>query len=148
MTYERKKDCYTVSTDKSRLDFDVVYGFVTNSYWARGTPKELMERAIANSLCFGLYEDGKQIGFARAATDYARAAYLMDVFVLEAYRGRGLGKWLMECVMEHLTSFGLRKILLHSSSAQGLYRKLGFTEVSKPQECMEIYYEMPWFKKE
>lgn len=148
MVYEKRRDNFVVSTHVERLDIDVIHSFVTRSYWARGIPKELVIRAIENSLCFGLYDDAKQIGFARVITDYTRFAYLLDVFVLEEYRGRGLGTWLTECLMEYLTSFGLRKIMLGTNDAQDFYRKFGFKEIGNPKNCMEMLFEMSWFKKE
>ncbi len=148
MTYEKRRDNFTVSTDVARLDIDIIHSFLTRTYWARGIPKELVKRAIANSLCFGLFEDGKQIGFARAVTDYTRFANIMDVFVLEEHRGHRLGTWLMKCVIDHLASFGLFKIMLNTNDAQEFYRKFGFSEISKPQNCMEILFEVPWVKKD
>ncbi len=148
MALEKRRDNFTVSTDPTRLDRYVIHAFLTRSYWARGIPKELVERAVANSLCFGLYEDEKQIGFARAVTDYTRFANIMDVFVLEEYRGRGLGTWLIQCLVDHLVSFGLSKIMLNTHDAQEFYRQFGFREIEQPQKCMEMRFQMPWFKNE
>jgi GNAT superfamily N-acetyltransferase len=88
-----------ISTDEERIDLDVVHGFLRESYWAQGIPREVVACAIKNSLCFGLYSDGKHIGFARVVSDFATYAYIGDVFVVESYRGHGLGKWLMECIV-------------------------------------------------
>lgn len=148
MVYEKHKDNFKVSTDAERLDIDGIHSFLTRSYWARGIPKDLVRRAIENSLGFGLFDADKQIGFARVITDYARFAYILDVFVLEEYRGRGLGIWLMQCVMDYLASFGLFKIMLGTNDAQDFYRRFGFTEISNPKNCMEVLFEMPWSKKE
>ena len=148
MVYEKCKDNFTVSTNAERLDIDVIHSFLTRYYWARGIQKELVRRAIESSLCFGLFDAEKQIGFARVITDYTRFAYILDVFVLEEYQGRGLGTWLMQCVMEYLVPFGLFKIMLGTNDAQAFYRKFGFREISHPENCMEVLFEMPWFKKE
>jgi N-acetylglutamate synthase-like GNAT family acetyltransferase len=99
-------------------------------------------RAIENFLCFGLFDGSKQIGFARTITDYTRFAYILDVFVLE-YQGYELGKWLMECVMAYLESFGLFKIMLNTNDAQEFYQRFGFKEVKKPMNCMEALFTMP-----
>ncbi len=148
MVLEKRQGDFTISTDPALLDIKVVHGFLTRSYWARGIPRDVVERAIANSLCFGLYEGRKQIGFARVVTDYARIAHLLDVFVLEEHRGHGLGKWLVGCVMEHLETFGLFKIALNTRDAHGLYRRFGFKEIGNPQTAMEVVYDVPWWKKE
>ncbi len=149
MVFERTKGNFTVSTDVARLDVDMIHRFLTEqSYWARGIPKGLVVRAIANSVCFGLYDGDKQIGYTRAITDTVRFANVLDVFVLEEYRGRGLGSFMMECVMEYLKPFGLRKITLATRDAQDFYRQFGFTETARPANNMEIYFELPWFKSE
>lgn len=103
---EAERDGYIVSDDPAKLDLDLVCGFLAGSYWARDTPRETIRRSIENSRAFGLYRGGEQAGFARAVTDYARFAYLADVFVLEAHRGRGLGAWLVECVL-HRPSYAV-----------------------------------------
>src|SRR5580693_8437254 len=92
---ELRKGAFTVSTDRTLIDLDVVHGFLTECYWAKGIPREIVARSIENSLCFGMYAAGKQVGFARVISDYATYAYIGDVFVIESFRGRGLGKWLM-----------------------------------------------------
>ncbi|MEX2246212.1 MAG: GNAT family N-acetyltransferase [Dehalococcoidia bacterium] len=121
---------YVVSTDRSRLDIDVVLGFLRGAYWAgEHLPREVVERAVEHSLCFGLYGEGWQVGFARAVTDYATFAYIADVFVLEEHRGRGLGVWLMECVSAHPGLQGLRRWMLGTRDAHALYEKTGFTRV-------------------
>jgi GNAT superfamily N-acetyltransferase len=106
---EYRKGEFTISTDPTLIDLDVVHGFLTECYWAKGIPRDIVARSIENSLCFGVYADGKQIGFARVISDYAIYAYIGDVFVLDSFRGRGLGKWLMECVMQHPRLQGLRR---------------------------------------
>lgn len=122
----------------AEFDFDVVYGFLSSSYWSPGIPRETVERAVRNSLAFGLFSGERQIGMARVVTDYATYGYLADVFVLEWYRGQGLGKWLMECVMAHPALQGLRRFGLVTRNAQGLYSQFGFRELADPGRHMEI----------
>ena len=136
---EHRKDKFVISTDKERIDLGVVHGFLTDSYWARGIPREVVARAIENSLCFGVYGDGKQLGFARVISDYATYAYIADVFVLESYRGYGLGKWLMECIIRHSWLQGLRRWSLATMDAHGLYAKVGFTPLKTPERFMELH---------
>jgi GNAT superfamily N-acetyltransferase len=136
---EFRKDAFTVSTDRERLDLDVVYGFLTDCYWAKGIPRDVVARSIENSLCFGLYAEGKQIGFARIISDYATYAYIGDVFVLDSFRGRGLSKWLMECIMQHPRLQGLRRWSLVTGDAHGLYAQFGFEPLKKPQNYMELH---------
>jgi GNAT superfamily N-acetyltransferase len=114
-----------------------VHGFLTRSYWARGVPPDVVQRSIENSLVFGVYGGDEQVGFARVVTDRATFAYLADVFVLEGHRGRGLGKWLMEVVLAHPELQGLRRWMLATADAHGLYRRYGFRELGKPQIFME-----------
>jgi len=144
---EFRKGALLVSTDRERLDFDVVYGFLTDCYWAKGIPREVVARSIENSLCFGLYADGKQVGFARVISDCATYAYIGDVFVLDSFRGRGLGKWLMECIMRHPRLQGLRRWSLVTRDAHGLYAPFGFEPLKKPQNYMELHrpdvYQQP-----
>jgi GNAT superfamily N-acetyltransferase len=120
------REQYVISTDRGRLDLDMVHGYVSTSYWAAGMPRAVLERAVENSLIFGIYDGSRQVGFGRAITDLATYAYLSDVFVLEAYRGRGLSKWLMECVLAHPGLQGLRRFALFTRDAQGLYERYGF----------------------
>src|ERR1700674_4466075 len=135
---EFRKGAFTVSTDRERLDLDVVHGFLTECYWAKGIPREVVARSIENSLCFGLYSQCKQVGFARVISDYATYAYIGDVFVLESFRGQGLGKWLMECIMQHPRLQGLRRWSLITRDAHGLYAQLGFEPLKNPQNYMEL----------
>jgi GNAT superfamily N-acetyltransferase len=128
----------TISDDRSRTDRDSVHAFLADSYWARGIPREIVDRSIDNSLCFGLYENGRQIGFARVITDYATFGYLSDVFVLESHRARGLATWLMRVVLGHPDLRGLRRWVLVTRDAQELYRKLGFRDLEDPSRYMEI----------
>ena len=136
---EHRKAEFVISTDNELLNLDLVYGFLTECYWARGIPREVVARSIENSLCFGVYRDGKQVGFARVISDSATYAYLGDVFVLESYRGRGLGKWLMECIMGHPWLQGLRRWGLATMDAHGLYTKFGFTMLNTPERHMELH---------
>jgi GNAT superfamily N-acetyltransferase len=119
-----------ISTDKSRLDTDLICDYLSgSSYWARGRPHDVIMRSIENSLCFGLYDNGRQIGFARVVTDYATFAWLADVFVVTEYRGRGLGKWLMKSVVSHPEVRNLKQVMLATRDAQGFYRRYGGFEV-------------------
>jgi GNAT superfamily N-acetyltransferase len=131
---------FVISADPSLLDVPLIHDFLANrSYWAVGRPLEVVRRAIDNSLCFGLYQQGRQVGFARVVTDRATFAWLCDVFVLEAYRGRGLSKWLIECVMGHAALRGLRRVLLGTRDAHGLYERYGFTPLTEPSRFMEVF---------
>ena len=128
---------FLISTDRSRLDFDVVHGFLKDSYWAAGIPKEIVRRSVENSLSFGVYRGEEQTGFARVTTDRATFAYLADVFVLEAHRERGLGRWLMEVILSHPKLQGIRRWMLATRDAHELYRKYGFEELGEPGIFME-----------
>src|SRR5262249_43854229 len=128
---------YTITTDRARLDLGVVHGYLVRSYWAEGIPRELVRRSIQQSFCFGLYHGQKQIGFARVITDYATFGYLGDVFVLEDYRGRGLGKWLIETVMAHPQLQGFRRWSLLTRDAHLLYQGFGFKSLAHPERWME-----------
>jgi GNAT superfamily N-acetyltransferase len=136
---EYRRNGVVVSSDRARLDLDVIHGFLTGCYWAKGISRELVARSIENALCFGVYEEGKQIGFARVISDYATYAYLGDVFILEGYRGRGLSKWLMECIVQHPQLQGLRRWSLVTGDAHGLYTQFGFTPLAAPDRWMEIH---------
>ncbi len=128
-----------VTTDPARVDRDLTYEFLSQSYWSKGIPRAVFERAIANSLCFSLYEDDGQIGFARVVTDRATFAYLADVFVLPSHRGRGLAKRLMEAVVAHSDLQGLRRWVLATRDAHGLYARYGFTPLQAPDRFMELW---------
>ena len=138
MSFERHHEDFTVSTDPGRLDVHAIHAFLVTSYWAAGIPRETLERALGNSLCFGLYEGERQIGLARVITDRATYAYLCDVYVLPERRGRGLGAWLMGCLMAHPDLQGLRRFSLVTRDAHELYRPFGFTEIAAPGGHMEI----------
>ena len=130
---------WEISTDPARLDLDLVHAVLRDSYWARGIPRDTLERAIANSLCFGLYAPGgAQAGFARVVTDRATYAYLADVFVVEAHRGHGLGVWLVRSVLEHADLQALRRVALATADAHGLYERFGFAATGRPEIHMVI----------
>ena len=131
---------YIISTDKSLIDFDAVYHYLDQeSYWATGVTAERLKKAIDNSMCFGIYKDGKQAGFTRVVTDKATFAYICDVFVLSEHRRLGLSKWLMQTIREHPEFKGLRRWSLATSDAHGLYQQFGFVPLSKPENWMEIF---------
>ena len=136
---ERHRGEFVISTDPARLDLDVIHGFLTNCYWARGIPREVVARSIEHSLCFGVYDGKAQVAFARVISDFATIAYLGDVFVLEAYRGRGLSQWMMERIMQHPALAGLRRWILLTRDAHGLYSKYGFTPLAAPERYMELH---------
>jgi N-acetylglutamate synthase-like GNAT family acetyltransferase len=127
---------FLISTDQTKLDVDVVHNFLTRSYWATGIPRATVVRAIENSLCFGVYDNAKQIGFARVISDFATYAYIADVFILEPYRERGLGKELMASIMSHPNLQGLRRWGLGTRDAHGLYAQFGFKPVDNPSPIM------------
>jgi len=129
---------YRISTRQEELQPEVIHGTLTASYWARGIPRALVEKSLHNSLCFGVYEGDTQVGFARVVTDYATFGYLCDVFILDSHQGRGLGKWLMECVMAHPELQGLRRWTLVTADAHGLYTPHGFQAPAHPERHMEI----------
>ena len=137
MTREWRRGEYLISTDRSLLDPQVIHGYLSTSYWAAGIPEEVVGRSIENSLNFGVYRDEEQVGFARVVTDHATFSYLADVFVLEAHRGQGLGKWLVEVVLSHPDLQGLRRWMLATRDAHDLYRRYTFTELARPGIFME-----------
>ena len=135
---EITRDGYLFSNDPARLQVPVIHGFLTRCYWAEGIPEETVRRSIAHSLCFGVYAGGQQVGFARVITDRATFAYLADVFVLPAHRGRGLAEQLLRVILSDPDLQGLRRFLLGTRDAHGLYAKLGFSSIAKPEIWMEI----------
>jgi len=137
MTGEWTRGEFSISSDPARIDLDVVHGFLTTSYWAEGIPRDLVQKSIEHSLCFGLYHHRRQIGFARVITDRATFAYLGDVFVLEAHRGQGLAQWMMEVVHAHPELQGFRRWVLLTRDAHELYRKAGYTPLANPDRYME-----------
>jgi len=137
---ELQRSEFLISTDPARLDLNMIHGFLTNCYWAKGIPRGVVARSIEHSLCFGVYDDaGAQVGFARVISDYATFAYIADVFVLESHRGRGLGKELMGCIKQHPSLQGLRRWNLSTKDAHGLYSPYGFAPLTWPERYMEIF---------
>ena len=130
---------FTISTDKSKLDLEVICGFLSSAYWANQRSRETVLKSLEHSLCFGLYHHENQIGMARVITDYATFAYLCDVFVLEDYRGQGLGKFLMQTVLEYPELTGLRRLMLATKDAHGLYTQFGFDTLVYPDRWMEKF---------
>jgi ribosomal protein S18 acetylase RimI-like enzyme len=148
--FERRQDPFRITTDIASMDLDAIHAYLTRSYWSEGISKDLVARAMAGSLCFGLLEDARssgssdpapwerQVGFARVITDRATYAYLCDVYLLEEYQGRGLGTWMMRELMTHPDLQGLRRFGLVTRDAHGLYEKLGFAPLANPSGHMEI----------
>jgi N-acetylglutamate synthase-like GNAT family acetyltransferase len=132
------KNGFTISTEKEKLDIDLIHSFLNRTYWAEGISKEIIRRSIEGSLCFGVFEKEKQVGFARMITDKATFAYLADVFIIEEYRGRGLSKWMMEVIMSHPDLQGLRRMILATKDAHGLYTQFGFTPLINVDRWMHI----------
>lgn len=141
MLYEihnERRNEILLSTDKSKLDITTIHNFLKNSYWAKDILISVVEKSISNSLCFGVYELDNQFGFARVISDYATFAYLADVFILEAYRGQGLGKWLIKSILEYSELQNLRTWLLSTADAHELYRQFGFKNLPSPERMMVI----------
>jgi GNAT superfamily N-acetyltransferase len=134
---EAHRDSLVISTDPARLDLDAICDFLSRAYWAQGRPRERIELSMQNSLVFGVYEGERQIGLARVVTDYATFAWVCDVFVDDQYRGRGIGKWLMATLVSHPDLQGLRRFLLATHDAHGLYAQFGFVALSTPERWME-----------
>lgn len=126
---------FIISTDKNRLDLPFIHGFLSNSYWAKDIPEEVVQRSINGSVCFGVYDGNRQVGFARVVTDKATFGYLADVFIDEIYRGQGLGKWLMETILANPELQGFRSWQLATKDAHALYAKFGFKPVN-PERMM------------
>lgn len=135
---EWKQGEFTITDRSEDLDVETIHGFLRESYWAKGIPRSIVEKSLSNSICFGLYHNEKQVGFGRVVSDQATFAYLADVFVVHAYRGRGLGKWLVSCVLAHPELQGLRRWLLATLDAHKLYEQKGFVALRKPEWFMEI----------
>ena len=137
MIYRYDRPPYHITTARDALDLHAVHAYLSTSYWAAGISRDLVARSVAHSLCFGLFTGAKQIGFARVVTDAATFAYLADVYVLEDYRGQGLGKWLMETIVSHPDVQGLRRWLLATRDAHGLYAQYGFVPLDNPDGFMQ-----------
>jgi GNAT superfamily N-acetyltransferase len=133
-------DNIVVSTDPARIDVDMIHGFLARSHWAAGIPREVVERAVRNSLCFAAFDGPRQVGCARVISDFATHAYVSDVFVLESHRGRGVAKRLMAAIMAHPDLQGLRRWTLFTRDAHDLYRQFGFGSARYPERLMEILH--------
>lgn len=129
---------FTITDRREDLDVEIIHNFLRESYWAKGIPRAIVEKSINYSLCFGLYHNSNQIGFGRVVSDQSTFAYIADVFVVPAYRGRGLGKWLVSCLLTHPELQGLRRWLLATLDAHGLYEQNGFVALRRPDVFMEI----------
>lgn len=138
-TLEVHQNGFTISTDPARLQPEVIVAALAESYWANQRSREVIERSLEHSLCFGVYRGADQVGLARVVTDYATFAYLCDVFILPSERGHGLGKWLMQTVMTHPELQGLRRWMLATRDAHGLYAQYGFTALPAPERWMERF---------
>ena len=138
MTEVSRRDKLVISTEKNRLILSMIHSFLSQSYWAKDISKKVVSLSIENSLCFGLYDETTQIGFARVITDYATFAYLCDLFIVESQRNKGLGKWLVESVRNHSPLKAIPVWLLATRDAHGLYSQIGFTPLSHPDYFMQI----------
>ena len=136
-SHEWRRDRHRITTDPAQMDLDVVHGFLTTCYWAAGITRERVVQSIAGSIPFGLFEDGRQVGFARVISDHATFAWLADVFVLPEARGRGLGIWLVETILAHPDLQGLRRWSLATRDAHSLYARFGFVRLANPERMME-----------
>ena len=138
MEYETRRENFLISTDKKKLDIDCIYDFLSESYWAKGRPREVVTRSLENSLCFGVYDAEKdiQVGFARVVSDNATFAYIADLFIIEGYRKNGLSKFLMQTIMEHPELQILGKWMLGTKDAHSLYEKFGFGPLPRPERLM------------
>lgn len=133
-----KQQQFVISTDPAKMDIQMIYQFLSErSYWAKGVPQEIVERSIAGSLCFGVFYDDQQVGFARIISDFSTMAYLADVFVLEDFRGQGIGKLLIQNIMAYPKLQDLRRWLLATLDAHGLYSQYGFSPLKEPERYME-----------
>jgi GNAT superfamily N-acetyltransferase len=130
------KDTYTISDEPERLQLEVIVEYLARAYWSNQRPRAVIEKSLRHSLCFGVYENEAQIGFARVVSDHATFAYLADVFILESHQGYGLGKWLVQSILEHPDLQGLRRWILATRDAHGLYAQYGFTALENPDRYM------------
>ncbi|MEM7031925.1 MAG: GNAT family N-acetyltransferase [Chloroflexota bacterium] len=144
--FTKKKDQFTISTDKHKLDLDVIQGYLYRSYWKAGVPKDHTAKSLEHALCFGLYDGQNQIGFARVITDYLDFAYICDVFVLKTYQGQGLGGWMLEAILDYLSTHGVRSLTLATSDAHEFYRKYGFQELDNPDsQMLKVITDRVWY---
>ncbi|MDA9004165.1 GNAT family N-acetyltransferase [bacterium] len=129
---------YRLTDNKNEMDVNVIHSYISKSYWANGIPIDVLEKAIENSLCFAVVTaEGELVGFSRVITDYATYAYLSDVFVNEAHQGKGLSKELLTAIARHPMLQGLRRVMLATKDAHGLYKQFGFSELASPERFME-----------
>lgn len=139
-SYTRTFDAFTITTDKSKLDINVIHRYLSGeSYWSKDIPIERIQKSIENALCFGVYHNDQQIGYAKVVSDFSTMAYLGDVFILEDYRGQGLSKQLMETIMSHPELQNLRRWILLTADAHELYKKYGWQPIASPEKWMEIH---------
>ena len=136
---EAQRENLLISTDPARLDIDAMAELLTRAYWAKGRTRQVIARYVQHSLVFGLYDGNKQVGLARIISDYTTFAWLCDVYIHEDYRGRGTGQWLMQTILSHPDLQGLRRFVLVTSDAHGLYAKYGFTPLGNPEIWMELF---------
>jgi GNAT superfamily N-acetyltransferase len=150
MVLERSVGEYIISTDKNKLDLDVIHGYLVACYWAKGIPRDVIERSIKHSLCFGIYLGKEQVGFSRVITDYATFMYLADVFVLGPHRGKGLSVAMMDMIVNHPALQGIRTWTLLTKDAHGLYEKFDFQNHVDPKRFMirKVPYPYPLPKEE
>ena len=141
---ENQQDFY-ISTDKSKMDIEIIHKYLSEeSYWAKGISKEIVEKSVAHSFCFGVFYHDRQVGFAKVITDFTTIAYLGDVFTLDEFRGLGLSKLLMETIMHHPELQGLRRWILLTADAHELYRKFGWSNINDPSRWMEVHTKNPY----
>jgi GNAT superfamily N-acetyltransferase len=140
---ETHRDQFIISTDPERLNLNAICDFLSRAYWANTRPRERTERALRNSLVFGLYDGEKQIGLGRVVSDYAVFAYLCDVFIHEEYRAHGLGKWLIQTILEHPDLKDVRRWILVTNDAHGLYKQYGFGSIGDPEHWMQLFRRFP-----
>ncbi len=138
---EVERGGYAISTDPARLDFGVIHGFLRESYWSPGIPRDVVERAAQNSLSFGVYQDAAQVGYCRIISDYATFAYLADVFILAEHRGQGLSKWMMATVKSHPSLQAIRHWVLFTADAHGLYAQFGFVASPASTERLMVWHD-------
>ncbi len=138
MIVEELKNGFLVSTDQSKLDVPFIHAFLAHhSYWSKNIPELVVRKSIEGSVCFGMYKNDRQIGFARVITDKATFAYLADVFIDEPLRGKGLAQWMMQFILQHPELQGFRNWMLATRDAHGLYRKFGFNPLENPERIMK-----------
>jgi GNAT superfamily N-acetyltransferase len=144
----QSQDQYEISTERGRMDVGLIHDFLGSTYWARCIPRGVVERSIKHSLCFGAFHGGRQVGFARVVTDFATFAYVGDVFVVPEHRGRGVSKLLMRAILGHADLQGLRRFLLATRDAHGLYSQFGFQPLARPQDFMTIHVPDVYSRRE